>query len=50
MHYSVPDGMQARFEYYRVLLDDINQIKEYLKVKQCRSYHWVVSIVLAAQP
>src|SRR5215469_9543238 len=32
-HYSAPGGMRAGFEYYRALLDDIKQNKEYSKVK-----------------
>jgi pimeloyl-ACP methyl ester carboxylesterase len=31
--YSAPGGMRAGFEYYRALLDDIKQNKEYSKVK-----------------
>jgi pimeloyl-ACP methyl ester carboxylesterase len=32
-HYSAPGGMRAGFEYYRALLDDIKQNKEYSTVK-----------------
>jgi pimeloyl-ACP methyl ester carboxylesterase len=32
-HYSAPGGMRAGFEYYRVFPIDIEQIKEYSKVK-----------------
>jgi pimeloyl-ACP methyl ester carboxylesterase len=32
-HYSAPGGMRAGFEYYRSLLDDIKQNKEYSSVK-----------------
>ena len=32
-HYSAPGGMRAGFEYYRALLDDVKQNKEYSKIK-----------------
>jgi len=32
-HYSAPGGMRAGFEYYRALPIDVEQIKEYSKVK-----------------
>jgi pimeloyl-ACP methyl ester carboxylesterase len=31
--YSAPSGMRAGFEYYRALLIDVEQVKEYSKVK-----------------